>query len=477
MKTVLSYHHARKMSAKPDQKASGDIPESFVHFMVPLCAVVTRGHASMVTAGGGGEGATASADTKSGGGGASRQQTIELMIEALVEMFESALEAGLKDFADVGDASGGDGDGSGNGTLRNGVKASHGSSGATKVQTNGDTGGGSGAEERGEGDAKFPAWVGVVYGVLVPPLQGLVDHVTRVHLGLEVTADVSEEENETKNSLSDNDNSSSSSSKATGAVVGTVVTTDIPTTETVHDNGDSGTTLPPEPRGSARGGPESSRREEANANDDSIEPNDTDTDKHQAAGEEGKRRPTTEAISKSNSETAATAETAVSPPSRRRSSARRPSQNSRRRSSANTSSHRSSPRSPRSPRTARANVGRMATSAHQARAALWDLLKPLVSMGLVGYLGADECLFVWDQAVIGGFGAMLPRATAMLLAAAKGKLEACGTFARMSEALLSHARLVSVRGRERERRRMMGKCTSNACRTYCTRVVGTEVYK
>lgn len=470
MKTVLSYHHARKMSSKPDQKASGDIPESFVHFMVPLCTVVTRGHASTVTAGGGG-GAAASADTKSAGGGASRQQTIELMIEGLVEMFEAALEAGLKDFAEVGNDSGGDGGESGNGTLRNGVKALRDSSDATKVPKNGGTGNGSGVEEMGNGDAKFPAWVGVVYGVLVPRLQGLVDHVTRVHLGLGISAGASEEETETKNSLSDNDNGSSSSGKANGAVAGTLVTTDIPTTETAHDNDDSVSTLPPEPRESARGGPESSRREETDANDDSIEPNDTDTDKHQAAGQEGERRPTTEAMSRNNSETAATAEAAVSPPSRRRSSARRPSQNARRRSSANTSSRRSSPRSPRSPRTARTNVGRMATSAHQAQAALWDLLKPLVSMGLVGYLGADECLFVWDQAVMGGFGAMLPRATAMLLAAAKGKLEACGTFARMSEALLSHARLVSVRERDIERRRMMGKLTSNACCTYCIRVV------
>ncbi|CAN0048640.1 unnamed protein product, partial [Ectocarpus fasciculatus] len=80
----------------------------------------------------------------------------------------------------------------------------------------------------------------------------------------------------------------------------------------------------------------------------------------------------------------------------------------------------------------------------QARVALWALLEPLVTVGLVGHLGADACLFAWDQAVIAGFGVMLPRVAAMVVAAAADKLGACLTFAVMSEALLSHAHLVST---------------------------------
>lgn len=42
VKTVLSYYHACKMT-KPGDKATATIPDCLFHFLIPLCAVVTRG--------------------------------------------------------------------------------------------------------------------------------------------------------------------------------------------------------------------------------------------------------------------------------------------------------------------------------------------------------------------------------------------------------------------------------------------------
>lgn len=148
--------------------------------------------------------------------------------------------------------------------------------------------------------------------------------------------------------------------------------------------------------------------------------------------------------------------------SRRRSSARRPSvTGARRRSSANQQSATGngshggdggSDSTDTTNRRERLETSITSDDGHecpvsptQARAAIRGLISPLMSDGLVGHLGSDACLFAWDQAVIGGFGVMLPRIAAMVVVAAREKLEACGTFSMMMEALLSHTHLVSVR--------------------------------
>lgn len=259
---------------------------------------------------------------------ASKAEKMDLTIAELVEMFQAALEAGLKNFVDPTDTH----------LQRNGGGRYDGNSGEGSATPEHDkypsghsslTGGG---KERGV-TSKPPGWVDVVYGVLVPGLQGLVDRITRVHLGLASTSST--------------------------------------------------------PR----------RRPDAHLNG---------ADKNTlalVATEEFNAQHTGESIRSSIT---------------------------RRRSTKHDDLHSS---------------GLFPVNPDQARSALWALLHPIVSVGLVGHLGAEACLFAWDQAVIGGFEVMLPRITAMLLVAAGDKLEACGTFSTMSDAFLSHVHLVSVRER------------------------------
>lgn len=213
MKTVLSYHHARKMSIPGQKKTTADVPDSYLHFMVPLCAVVTRGDASSRSTRGEGE---RGVGTGVGVGAASREQKMELNIAELVELFESSLEAGLSDFVDS-EVLRGNTDGAGRGgadavedagvgwpTLGSGYasrdkhaaahahspwRVSHGSSG-------GGGGGKGGCIEFGGGtgeDKPPPAWIDVAYGALVPDLQTLVYHITRAHLGIEVITTVDDQ--------------------------------------------------------------------------------------------------------------------------------------------------------------------------------------------------------------------------------------------------------------------------------------------
>lgn len=91
----------------------------------------------------------------------------------------------------------------------------------------------------------------------------------------------------------------------------------------------------------------------------------------------------------------------------------------------------------------------LSVGAFDARFAISVLLRPLLSSGLVGYLGADACLFAWDQAIIGGFSAMLPRVAAMVAAAAltADETKAYSTFASVSDALAIRAPLIPVNRR------------------------------
>lgn len=365
MKTVLSYHHACKMS-KPGQKTTVDVPESFVHFMVPLCAVVTTGalsasfHPNAANIGGGGGGGgngTTTATTAAATTGAfSRQQKIELMIEVLVEMFEGALEAGLQAFVDPKELGGGGTDGGGGaGSTPTDKKLS--SNKFSTASRGGNT-------TEGGRDKKPPAWIDAVHDALVPGLQALVDHVTRVHLGLAVAAS-----DDSTESPKENDDIHSKDAAGNTAVAEALSNAENSEKETQHEVGgtlpDAGNVEKDKQQDGERTTPQS-ERPQTSLTSDSL-------------------KNTSRALAKVNSS--------------------------------------------------------------QARAALWALLRPLLSVGLVGHLNADACLFAWDQAVIGGFGVMLPRVAAMIVAAAADKLQACVTFARLSEALLSHSHLVSVRHR------------------------------
>lgn len=407
MKTVLSYHHARKMGKQGD-KATPDVPESFMHFLVPLCAVATSSSSSSHSSN-----ATAVSNL--------REQKIESQIEGLVEMFEGALEAGLEGLVDPKELGGG----SSNGSSSGGGAAGAGSVVTTRAKKTqrapktargieppvSDAGGGGGGG--GTGEVVLPSWVDKIHGVLVPGFTGLIDHVTRVHLGLTVAVSIEGGTSEHKKEGGSNGEDDEASVAA-------------------HERLQAGekdrheqlegeiTAQPPSPRSvnpaSRRATLQSRRRASsssaANTNNSSSAGGPTTTAPDSAGGgvENEKARGT---------------------PTRRRSSTI--SQGEEAEGIKNTSSIPSEIDPPPS------------VNESQARTALYALLKPLVAVGLVGYLSADACLFAWDQAVIGGFGVMLPRVAAMVVAAAAEKIKACCTFPVMSEALLSHAHLVSVR--------------------------------
>ena len=376
MKTVLSYHHARKMNKQGD-KAAPNVPESFVHFLVPLCAV-----------------ATSPSNVK--------ELKIESQIEGLVEMFEGALEAGLEGLVDPkelggsGIVSGGGGGsgGAGNAATTRAKKAQKPSKTARTTEPSISVVGG------GTGDMVIPSWVDKIHGVLVPGFKGLVDHVARVHLGLAVAASIEGRASEhKKEGGSDGNGDGASSIRAAHGQLYAEEKDD-------KQQGMEGESAaqPPSPRGVSS----SSRRAALQLRRRSTD-GPTAIAAGSAGGEEEK-------------------ETGDAP-------ARRPSSTvSPREEADNAEKNAPVPVAP---------LPRVNES--QARAALYALLKPLVTVGLVGYLSAEACLFAWDQAVIGGFGAMLPRVAAMVVAAAADKMQACSTFPVMSEALLSHAHVVSVR--------------------------------
>eukprot|EP00752_Nemacystus_decipiens_P010548 g9393.t1 len=365
MKTVLSYHHARKMG-KHENKAAPDVPESFVHFLVPLCAV-----------------ATSSSNL--------REHKIESQIEGLVEMFEGALEAGLEGFVDpkelgggssnANSGDGGEAGGAGSAATTRAKKAQKPLKPARGTEPPASVGGGA------AGDVVLPSWVAKVHDVLVPGFKELVDHVARVHLGLAVAAPVEGGASEHKKEGGSDGNDDDAPSRAAN---GKAEEND---TKQHRSEGDSAAKPSPLRRISSK-----SRRASLQSRRLTGGPT-ADAADGEGGGEDTQARdtfaghPSADDFKKDSS-------IPISPP---------PSVND-----------------------------------SQARAALYALLKPLVTVGLVGYLGADVCLFAWDQAVIGGFGVMLPRVAAMVVAAAADKMKACSTFTVMSEALVSHAHVVST---------------------------------
>lgn len=489
MKTVLSYHHACKMS-KPGQKATVDVPESFVHFIVPLCAVVTRGafmsqssgslpaggeagSASAATTGPGPTAATAAAAAAVGGGAGgvsgvsnaiSREQKIELMIEELVEMFESALEAGLQDLVDPSEISGTSGAGvtvagsrdrkgpnykfprlprGGRGAAVGAIPTATIIGDHTKVSSN--------TEE--VGDKKLPMWVGKVHDALVPGFQGLVYHITRAHLGLAVA--VAEEDIPTEGSMPDSIRSNNVSNKTST----TIALADIEG-ENISQSGLEGQS----PRKEA----DQSKGEEPVDSEDLRTLRRRSSAAHRAA----ERRASQNVRERRSSSVTAVSDSAGSKdadgavvdvvPTGHHDTKEDSHKSSTEDVPVDTSTDAPVPLAATSDNATK-SVNATDSDEHvntysgglrnslpkvdvnQSRDALWALLKPLVAVGLVGHLGIDACLFAWDQAIIGGFGAMIPRVAAMLVAAARGTLEACTTFARISEALLAHTHLVSVR--------------------------------
>lgn len=437
MKTVLSYHHACKMS-KPGQKATIEIPESFVHFMVPLCTVVTRGASATFTPQpanapptAGAAVATASPTAAAAGSGAvSREQTIERMIEELVEMFEGALDAGLKALVDpreLADDSKGGGGGqvAANIPLRDKKTSSNRPPKTTKVPRGPRP---SSAEESISGDKDTPAWVDVVYNTLVPGFQDLLDHITRVHLGL-VVAPVPKDVRRYEDVAED-------SKGETGGAPTTAVSKDATEGnkdgERSAENVVGGTNAVIGDNGPPR--PESTEKEEDKIGEEGNQ-------RTEASGPTSLRRKSSlreSLIAARRKSTAAAAAAAVA-------AAAAKSTVEEKVDATLTPVRLSSSPAPSEGSGERGAIELPKVGAVEARVALCVLLQPLVSVGLVGHLSLDACLFAWDQAVIGGFDVMLPRLAAMVVAAAGDKLEACWTFARMSESLLSHTYLVSVR--------------------------------
>ncbi|CAM9529419.1 unnamed protein product [Ectocarpus sp. 12 AP-2014] len=384
MKTVLSYHHACKMT-KRGQKATANIPESFLHFLVPLCTVITRRSSYSSSS----SSSNAAATTTTAAASSLREQEIDVMIERLVEMFEGALEAGLEGLVDPKELPGGtevSGSGAG-GVATTRTKKSAGSP-KTAIRAAG-TKENSGDGRGGAENIVLPDWVDKSYGVLVPGFRELLDHVARVHLGLAVAAAPSEGNRGESGKTGDGRiNTADSSSSAVGETGASNAATDEQQQQPQENQqqGQDRATQPPSPRRTSSA-----------------------TSRRAALLSQG--QPSSEAPSLGKGVDG------VDTPSSSRTDCTTDSR---------TSSH----------------LPEVTES--QARVALWALLEPLVTMGLVGHLGADACLFAWDQAVIAGFGVMLPRVAAMVLAAAADKLGACLTFAVMSEALLSHAHLVST---------------------------------
>lgn len=386
MKTVLSYHHACKMT-KRGQKATANIPESFMHFLVPLCAVITRRSSYSSSS----SSSNAAATTTTAAAASSlREQEIDVMIERLVEIFEGALEAGLEGLVDPKELPGGtgvSGSGAGGVATTRAKKSARSSKTATRAaETKENSGDGRG----GADNIVLPDWVDKSYGVLVPGFRGLLDHVARVHLGLAVAAAPSEGNKGDNGKTGDGRiNTADSSSSAVGETGASNAATDEQQQQPQENQqqGHDSETQPPSPR---RTSSATSRR----------------------AALLSRGQPSSEAPSLGKG-----ADGVDMPSSSRTDS---------------TTDSRTSAHLPE-------------VTESQARVALWALLEPLVTVGLVGHLGANACLFAWDQAVIAGFGVMLPRVAAMVVVAAADKLGACLTFAVMSEALLSHAHLVSVR--------------------------------
>lgn len=492
MKTVLSHHHACKMS-KRGQKATVDVPESYVHFLVPLCAVITRGEPFS---------SAASAATAAAAAGAPpREQKIELMIEDLVEMFESGLEAGLKGLVDPKVlAEGGGGGGGSESVLPRGKKS--GSAKPTMRTARVGRGVVESAEDSGD-KGPPPTWVEVAHDALVPGFQDLVDHVTRVHLGLAVTVP-----EETAEQAEDGDVGGSGDGGGGGVdSAGSSVTAASPISKAGASPASKAEASPASKSENEK--PQAAAEEE---NKHEKQPPDKTTDSNDSPGirEISTRRTSSKNAPRTSSSTAdaGTASDGAIPKhtgsgnaadtssDRRRRSSRRESLKARRASSSFADAGKGSAGSPENtgggnehgdaPPTQRPSSLSTGTITEekdkeesnavaaasekssedvasktvtlpevdpsQTRAALWVLLKPMVTVGLVGHLGAEACLFAWDQAVISGFGVMLPRVAAMVVAAARQKLEACATFAVMCEALVSHAQLLSVRGGNRKPR-------------------------
>lgn len=448
MKTVLSHHHACKMS-KRGQKATMDVPESYVHFLVPLCAVVTRGEPFSSTS------------TAAAAGAPLREQKIELMIEDLVEMFESGLEAGLKGLVDPKELAGGAGAGGGVGgggtesTLSRGKKSGSNRSTARVVKA------GRGVAEAVEdsGDkGPPPAWVEVAHATLVTGYQGLVDHVARVHLGLAVA----EKENAAEDAENGGNGGGGGGVNAAGSSVAEAPlqnneTEKLQAEKDKTSQGNSADGSPGRRESSTRRASQKSHRASSSTEAGTAgAANPETTGTGNADGSTGRRRSSRRAsllARRVSSSTDAGAGSAANPentgggngagdaPTRQPSSLLQEGTEKKEDEEGMVGAL-NAPED-----VASKTVALPAVDPAQTRAALWALLKPMVTVGLVGHLGAETCLFAWDQAVVGGFGVMLPRVAAMVVAAAREKLEACVTFAVMCEALLSHAQLLSVRAK------------------------------
>ena len=471
--------------SKRGQKATVDIPESYVHFLVPLCAVITRGEPFSYAA--------SAAAAAAAAGAPPREQKIEVMIEDLVEMFESGLEAGLKGLVDpklLAESGGGGGRGGPEGVLPRGKKS--GSAKPTVRAARAGRGAVESAEDSGD-KGPPPAWVEVAHDALVPGFQDLVDHVTRAHLGLEVTVP-----EETTEGAEDGDVGGGGGGVDTA---GGSVTAASPTLKT---GASPASKAEASPASKSENEKTQAAAEEENNHDKQSPDMTTDTDGSPGGRETSTRRASSQKAPRASSSTVdagaasdgaipertGSGNTADTSSNRRRRPSRRESLKARRASSSFADAGAGSAGSPENtgggndpgdaPPTRRpSSLSKDATTEEeeekdegnavaaaadkpsedassktvtlaevdpsQARDALWVLLKPMVTVGLVGHLGAEACLFAWDQAVISGFGVMLPRVAAMVVAAARQKLEACATFGVMREALLSHAQLLSVR--------------------------------
>ncbi|CAM9327817.1 unnamed protein product, partial [Choristocarpus tenellus] len=319
MKTVLSYHHACRMS-QPGLKQTDEykkIPESYLHFMIPLCAVM--------------ETASPTAQPKL------QEKNMGEKIADLIEMFEAALDAGLKSLVDQSEML----------TDR-------------KHQRVGGHEGLEGLRYEDDEDKELP-WVEVAFQALLPSLPSLLNHIGQVHAGL------------TNSCMDDKD----------------------------HRMGDGDNT----------GEDEKGQEDIDSSHGHKIEQNDLGNEEYGVQVEERHGK----GDSKQSSQPMSHESTQGN----------------------NKEDGTENDRKTRGTRSSQFNAG-------AARRGLKALLSPLVTVSLVGYLRKDSLMFVWDQAVMGGFGAMVPRVAAMIVASIGSELMMCSSEARMALTLHTHSPTVTV---------------------------------
>ncbi|CAM9674037.1 unnamed protein product, partial [Discosporangium mesarthrocarpum] len=380
MKTVLSYHHACKMPQKQQGQRQADavtIPDSYIHFIIPLCVVMETTPA----VGGGG------APIPNPNQGKPPERQMGRVIVELVGMFEAALEAGLGSLATprvgVGDERGSSHPPTGSGTPTRQIPRA---GGTTRK-----------AREVVREDSVSPPWVETAFQALMGGLPALLAHIGEVYSGaLKEEHLHSRRRGGTRESPGGRDHSNHAGAGRRGSTRGDAGEEDAEDGSR-KDERDDTRRLGEPGDGSEVGSDDGGRYSDTSTrNGHEDEPGGrkeakADTGAHEE-GEEGRQ-------SKEGKEGKEKFPQAQDPP---------------------------------------------LLDPKAAKEGLRSLLMPLVSVALVGHLSKDSLVFVWDQAVMGGFHAIIPRFAAMVLASVEQELLLCSTMVRMSNVVHDHSLIITV---------------------------------